>query len=67
MAQYRHCLQILTGCFKINFPHDVYFGSLIFAKLTILRHFVTYLSNDPRNMLCNSCFVDDVVFSRNGP
>jgi len=27
-SQYRHCLQILTWCSKINFLHNVYFGFL---------------------------------------
>jgi len=48
-SRYRHCLQILTGCSRINFLHNVRFGFLIFSKLTILHHFVTYLSNDPRS------------------
>ena len=38
ISQYRHCLQILTGCSKINFLHFQ----------MILHHFVTYLSNDLR-------------------
>jgi len=25
-SQYHHCLQILTGCSKMNFLHNVYFG-----------------------------------------
>jgi len=50
-SQYHHCLQILTGCSKINFLHNVYFGFLILSKLTIPHHFVTYLSNDPRTLV----------------
>jgi len=46
-SQYYNCLQILTRCSKINFPNNVYFRFLIFSKLTILHHLVTYLSNDP--------------------
>jgi len=47
-SQCRHCLQILTGCSKINFLRNLYCGFLVFSKLTTLHHFVTYLSNDPR-------------------
>jgi len=35
-------LQILTGCSKINFLRNVYFGFLTFSELTILHHFVSF-------------------------
>ena len=33
MPQYRHCLQILTGCPKINFLHNVYFAFFDILKI----------------------------------
>jgi len=54
MTSQYHCLQILKGCSKINFLHNVYFWLVIFSKLLILNHFVTYLSNDPRIIMLSS-------------
>jgi len=56
-SQYHHCLQILTVCSKINFLHNIYSVFLIFSKLTILHHFVTYLSNDPPIISYYNCYL----------
>jgi len=50
-SQWRHRNKTHRCYSELNYAQNLYFGFFIFWKLTELSRFVTYLWNDPRNII----------------